>query len=116
MKVQANVQYNDFKGTSAADIADFSNLENFLKGKGVDVNRYSPVGVDFNSSYDHCSYGVICKDRDANNKLVEIRFESEGSYEDFFSLFKRFNVILTDHGAYGDCEIDSEWVYVDDRQ
>ena len=59
---------------------------------------------------------VICKDRDANNKLVEIRFESEGSYEEFFSLFKRFNVILTDHGAYGDCEIDSEWVYVDDRQ
>lgn len=115
MKAQANVKYNDFKGTAAADISDFSNLEDFLRNKGVDINRYNPVGVDFDSSYEKCSYGVICRDKEANNKLVEIRFESEGSYEEFFSLFKRFNVILT-HGAYDDCEIDSEWVYVDDRQ
>lgn len=115
LKAQADVQYNDFKGTAAADIADFTNLEEFLKTKGVDVNRYNPVGVDFFSSYDSCSYGVICKDKEANNKLVEIRFESKGSYEEFFSLFKRFNVILTNRGAYNDCEIDSNCIYVDDR-
>ena len=115
MKAQANVQYNDFKGTAAADIADFSNLEVFLKSKGVDTNRYNPVGVDFFSSDDSCSYGVICKDKEANNKLVEIRFESKGSYDEFFSLFKRLNVILTNHGADNDCEIDSDYIYVDDR-
>lgn len=115
LKAQADVQYNDFKGTAAADIADFTNLEEFLKNKGVDVNRYNPVGVDIFSSYDSCSYGVICKDKEANNKLVEIRFESKGSYEEFFSLFKRFNVILTNRGAYNDCEIDSNCIYVDDR-
>ena len=60
LKAQADVQYNDFKGTAAADIADFTNLEEFLKTKGVDVNRYNPVGVDFFSSYDSCSYGVVC--------------------------------------------------------
>lgn len=115
MKVQADVQYNDFKGTAAADIADFSNLEDFLKRKGVDTNRYNPVGVDFFSSYDSCSYGVKCKDKEANNKLVEIRFESKGSYKEFFSLFKRFNVILTNHGAYNNCEIDSDFICIDDR-
>ena len=30
-KSEASVQYNDFKGTSAADFRDFSSLDDFAK-------------------------------------------------------------------------------------
>ena len=41
------------------------------------------------------------------NHVVQLDFEKELNPEEFFSLFKRFEVILIqDSGKYKDCEID----------
>lgn len=120
MFMKARVQYNDYLGTAAADKSDLFSLVDFLKEKGVDVDRYEPIGVDFYSGYsDHISYTFICKDNQNNeNKLVKIGFESKCTYEEFFNLFKRFNAIVTwaKGNDYSDYEVDDNTIYIDDRK
>ena len=47
--MKASVQYNDYLGTAAADFADSSSLEDYLKRRGVDTERYWHVGVELNT-------------------------------------------------------------------
>jgi hypothetical protein len=118
--MKAKVQYNDFIGTSAADISDHTSLDDFLNERGVDTNRYNAIGADFYSGYsDYFSGSIICVDKklSTNEKkyLVSIGFENELSKDEFFDLFKRFNVtILQRFGGYENLEIDKELTF-DDR-
>ena len=47
--MEANVQYNDFRGSVAADLSyglpEDKALAYLLQGNGYDSERYSPVGV-----------------------------------------------------------------------
>lgn len=92
--MKAKVQYNDFVGTAAADISDFTNLRNILKEKGIDVNKFNPIGVSYYSSYDDNDPSIcfICKDENKNEfyKLYINSFTKN----DFFNLFKRLNFNL----------------------
>lgn len=47
LNMKAYVQYNDFLGTAAADISDYTTLEKYLNGINVDTNRYHPIGLNF---------------------------------------------------------------------
>ncbi len=118
--MEANTQYNDFKGTSAADISDHTDLKKFLESRGVDTNRYNPIGVKFYHAYnDFFSASIICLDREnstpGNAYITSIGFEREFDHKDFFNLFKRFNVVLTrTNSGYEEREIDEEITF-DDR-
>lgn len=92
--MKATVQYNDYVGSTAADISDFITLEKYLEEIDVDITRYRPIGAKFFTSYgDGCNVSIICEDMTNDNSLVELRLD-EMSISDFFSLFKRLEVVL----------------------
>ncbi|MBC3794972.1 hypothetical protein [Spirosoma utsteinense] len=99
--MKADVQHNDFKGTVAADISDFHDLSDFLNDKGVDTNRYDPIGTKFYPQPHHegnLSVAVICLDKEKTTKevpyIVEIALEEPVEYAEYFGLFKRFSAIV----------------------
>ena len=118
--MKASVKYNDFIGTSAADISDHTNLDKFLASRGVDTDRYEAIGASFRADYEHYFYpGIICidKEKSANGKthIVKIEFEAEFSKDEFLSLFKRLSVVISrNYKGYQENEID-ELVTIDDR-
>jgi len=120
MIFKAQVQFNDFVGSAAADISDHSDLKKFLVLRKVDVERYEPVGASFYSGYNHnCNASIICLDRIRSSEgrpyLVDISFEGDFDSADFFNLFKRFNVMITSKTrGYYQIEISEEIVF-DDR-
>lgn len=117
--MKATTQYTDFNGTAAADISDHYNLEAFLKSRGVDTDRYKAIGVEFyHGEGDYFSATIICLDNENSTKekpyISNLSFESGVTYEEFFGLFKRFNVILTKkYGGYEENAIN-ENITVDD--
>lgn len=118
--MKASVQYNDYLGTAAADASDFGSLGAYLKGRGVDTERYWPVGVELDAGNDgYVSLGFICLDKKRNDQAVKVCFESKDKLEDFIGLFKRLNVVLTWAGSsnkYADLEPLAGPVYIDDRK
>lgn len=119
--MEASVQYNDYLGTAAADFSDFEELSNFLKSKGVDVERFNPIGVRLDTRYtESISYYIICTDnKHKDDLLVQIGFEGKCSFEEFFNLFKRLEIILVWNGAnqtYREREIDPEPIMIDDSR
>lgn len=119
--MKATTQYTDFEGTAAADISDHTDLARFLRSRGVDTNRYTPIGAEFSHGYSgFFSASIICLDNEksTNTKpyITSISFEDEFDHIEFFDLFKRFKVIITrkPHGHL-DKEIDEE-ITIDDRE
>ena len=116
--MKASVQYNDFIGTAAADINDWIRLDEYLKQKGVDTERYEPIGAEFYHGERYFGASIICKDKQSENpnKAVKISFEKGLSKEEFFNLFKIFNVIITKkYGEYQNWELDEDTILIDDR-
>lgn len=118
--MKASVQYNDFIGTSAADISDHTNLNEFLASRGVDADRYDAIGASFYAGYsDFFSASIICIDNEqstADKKhIVKIGFEAEFDKDEFFDLFKHFDVVISKkYDGYQDQEIDEE-ITIDDK-
>lgn len=117
--MKAQVQYNDFIGTAAADESDHIKLKAFLEKKGVDVERYEPIGAKFYMGGRNFYGHILCKDHheERENFAVKISFENGLSCDEFFSLFKRFEVIITlKHGGYQDWELQNDSIHIDDRE
>ena len=118
--MKATVQYNDFIGTAAADISDHTDLNKFLASRSIDTDRYEAIGASFYSGYsDFFSASIVCIDRqqstESNKFITKISFEDEFDREEFFDLFKRFNVVIsTKHGNYNELEVREEITF-DDR-
>jgi hypothetical protein len=118
--MKVTVQYNDFIGTAAADISDHTDLNKFLASRGIDTDRYEAIGASFYYGYsDFFSASIICIDRQQSTKsnkfITKISFEDEFDREEFFDLFKRFNVVIsTKHGNYSELEVKEEITF-DDR-
>ncbi|WP_308659565.1 hypothetical protein [uncultured Alistipes sp.] len=113
--MRAKVQYNDFLGTSAADISDHRSLDDILREKGVDTDQYKCIGIEVYSGYaDYFHVSFLCRDN-STRQGVKISFEKEISRKDFFNMFKRLDVVLTLNGE--DCS-DLEFnklITIDDR-
>ena len=45
--MKASTQYNDFVGKAVTDISDHSNLIIYLNSRGVDTERFEPIGANF---------------------------------------------------------------------
>lgn len=119
--MKASVQYNDFIGTAAADRSDSGWIDRILKERGVDIERFEAIGVSFYSGYSQFfSASIICLDKEKSTEkkdyIVSIGFENEFTREQFFNLFKRFKVIITNkYQGFENHEIDEEITF-DDRK
>ena len=97
----ASVQYNDLRGTAAADVSDYVNnsLQSYLEKtfERYDGERYFCNGCKIWISGDSIDEKVfihfICYDR-ADNKYVRITPNKEYRYKELFDLFKRFEVVI----------------------
>lgn len=116
MKIKASTQYDDFVGTAAADISDSIHLEDYLSANGVDTERYQVIGVEFFAEYsEFISVRCICVDKESQ-EIKTIGFEKKITKDEFFNLFKRFNVIVTK--KYIDIEgreMDDNTIMIDNR-
>lgn len=112
--MEAKTQYNDYIGTAAADISDHISLDQFLAVRIINIDNYEVIGAQFfSSNIGGFSASIICIDkvRTIGNKthVVQINFKDNLEIDEFFSLFKRFEVILyTDPEKYKDLEIDEK--------
>lgn len=110
--MRATVQYNDFLGSAAADISDHFSLSDFLEQHNVDIERFHAVGAEFYSGYsDFFSVSIICVDKERSNDekkyMVNLSFENDITKDEFFDLFKRFNVVITqNYGNFDAYEIE----------
>lgn len=111
---KASVQYNDLKGSAAADNADMTDAAMWLKGKGY-INDEFVVGISMCAGENHgthedpvsvkflvvelVGYDNIPEMLNASGEpipLKEIRVDM--NVADFFALFKRFEVTLSNGG------------------
>lgn len=114
--MKAEVQYNDFTGTAAADISDHTNLKRFIEKKGIDVENYEAFGASFYSSYsDFFTASIICRDLSKTEKPYIVEFNFNLTKDEFFKLFKRFNVIITEKfDKHSNREIDERINFYDE--
>ena len=115
--MKASVQYNDYRGTVAADTSDYALLNNYLAERGVDVERYEPIGVRFYSGYsEFVSVNFICIDHQSDErKAVTLKFEKQLSATEFLDLFKRLEIILTFTKGrdYSDWELEDNPIIIE---
>ncbi len=110
----AKVQYNDLRGTAAADITDFSlnSLEKYLTDhfENYDTERYFCVGCRLylgGQISNTVSIRFICLDKE-EHKYVYLCPVDDMSYEEAFSLFKRFDVVLGSNESISEIDISNE--------
>ena len=110
----AKVQYNDLTGTAAADITDFSlnSLEKYLTDhfENYDTERYFCVGCRLyiaGQTSNTVNIQFICLDKE-ENKYVYL-CPKDMSYEEAFSLFKRFDIVLGNESISEIDISDEDW-------
>ncbi len=125
---KASVQYNDFRGTAAADRGDNADLLDHFREQGYVKDNEVLVAIAFWSGENH---GGPVKEMSVtltvaglqNHKTLDdfladpsrpsLRsIHVDMTNDEFFGFFKRFNVVLT-HRSYGD-EITANDYEVDD--
>lgn len=94
----ASVQYNDLRGTAAADVSDFfkNSLQEYLSTtfEKYDSERYFCNGCTmFVGEIDRAYLHFICYDK-TERKYVKITPGKEYSLGEAFLLFKRFEVVI----------------------
>ena len=112
----AKVQYNDLTGTAAADISDFSlnSLEKYLIDHfdNYDTERYFCVGCRLNlggQTSTTVSIRFICLDKE-EHKYVYLCPVDDMSYEEAFSMFKRFDIVLGSNESISEIVVsDEDW-------
>lgn len=97
----ASVQYNDLRGTAAADVSDFymNSLQKYLVGtyKTYDSERYVCRGcvmwISDQMAEPSLSMSFLCWDKTAE-KFVRFYPKKHMDLKEAFSLFKRFEVVM----------------------
>jgi|TARA_R110002167_G_C12682336_1_gene651579 hypothetical protein len=111
---KASVQYNDLKGSAAADNADMTDAAKWLKDKGY-INDEFVVGVSMWAGENHgahedpvsvnflvvelVGYDNIQEMLNASGEPIQVKeIQVDMNVTDFFALFKRFEVTLSNDG------------------
>lgn len=117
--MKAQVQYNDFLGTVAADISDGlggvqgDDLESIGKYFNLDESRFKIVGLSIYGTNEF-SISLICIDKnkssDKKEHLVSMLCEVDDEKEILDILFKRLHLVLYDRfdDKYVNMDYDSE--------
>lgn len=107
--MKAEVQFNDFVGSIAADISDViaAKKGNYISSIGeyfdVDQKRFKVVGVSLSGISDF-KVTLICVDNEKSTESKEhivnmtIELDADGQREMLNVLFKRLNFVLFDAG------------------
>ncbi|MDW9583461.1 hypothetical protein GOB17_28100 [Sinorhizobium meliloti] len=106
----AGVQYNDWKGTAAADGSDHLSLQTFFRERGVPDGAFVVAvrAYYMPSAPGKLSVRAVYADGDGFDSVNDqiqsadtLRFKEsdiELTFDEFFSLFKRFNIVLSQKG------------------
>jgi hypothetical protein len=107
--MKADVQYNDFVGTAAADISDFlgskygDSLDSFRKYFKIDETRFKVVGISiYGTDSFYISFLCVDKQRSTEEKehLVSMSIDINNEKEILDFLFKRLHIVL--HSKFDD--------------
>lgn len=108
----ASVQYDDFKGTAAADSADHGDVSDWLEKKGLKQNGEFLLGFTLYAGENHGKHEdpiyaefllALPGDYDNVRSMIEAsagpvpvrKVTAQMPLADFFGLFKRFSVHLS---------------------
>lgn len=111
---KASVQYNDLKGSAAADRADMTDAAKWLKDNGY-INNEFVLGISMWAGENHgthkdpvsvkflvtelVGYDNIPEMLEASGEPIQVKEISvDMNIADFFALFKRFEVTLSNGG------------------
>ncbi|AZI68669.1 hypothetical protein [Cloacibacterium normanense] len=107
--MKADVQYNDFVGTAAADISDFlgtkygNSLESFGKYFKLDLNRFEVIGLSIYGTENHY-ISLLCIDKkkttDEKEHITSLSVDIKDDKEFLSFLFKRLHLVL--HSRFDD--------------
>jgi hypothetical protein len=103
--MKADVQYNDFIGSSAADISDYlgtkynDDIESFGKFFKIDEERFKVIGISIYGVQDpYISLYCIDKNRTTEFKehivKISVHIEEEDQKDILEILFKRLHIVL----------------------
>lgn len=122
--MKADVQYNDFRGTAAADISDFlgskygDDLKSFGRYFKIDESRFEVIGISIYGT-DNKYISLYCVDKKKSTQqkehLVSMSIDIENDKEIIGFLFKRLHVVLHSRfdKKYGELSYDEEINYED---
>lgn len=120
--MKANVQYNDFTGTVAADISDFigpssvdkiKSITNYFK---IDLDRFKPIGITIYGT-EKFYISILCIDKvkstDKKEYIVNMSIDIENKKDIIDILFKRLHIVLYDRfeTKYDKIDYDEEVNY-----
>lgn len=118
--MKASVQYNDFKGTVAADISDFlggppngDDLRSIGKYFNLNEDRFTIVGLSvYGTTNFYVSLICVDKERSSEEKehIVSMSYDIQNEREILGILFKRLHIVLYDRydSKYPSLEYDEE--------
>ena len=101
--MKADVQYNDFVGTAAADISDFlgskygDDLESFGKYFKVDETRFKVIGISiYGTDSFYISFLCVDKIKSTFDKehIVKMSVDIKNEKDILDFLFKRLHIVL----------------------
>lgn len=107
--MKADVQYNDFVGTAAADISDFlgskfgDGLDSFAKYFKIDETRFKVIGISiYGTDSFYISFLCVDKQKSTEEKehVVSMSIDIEDEKEILDFLFKRLHIVL--HSKFDD--------------
>lgn len=102
--LQASVQYGDFRGTAAADIAEQVSFESFAKQKGVDLHGGQIVGVQLYSGdrgFFNLHFLLAVGSTDGAAPIKYELIDVGATAQEALTLFKRFEIVLVSRNAAG---------------
>ncbi|EBU4214289.1 hypothetical protein U1K26_002424 [Salmonella enterica] len=102
----ASVQYDDWKGSVAADNADLTDFHRYLENSGQLTQDEMLHAIEFYSGI-HC---VLIHAYVGSNIENLKKIDIEMSRDEFFSTFKRFKITLSQHGEFEGKDISFERV------
>lgn len=99
---KAQAQYDDWKGTAAADRADQDNFSDFLRAQGIMNEGEIVKGISFYSAEHFFDIEAYITDGDYGLRREKVKM----TFEEFFKTFKRFSIKLSRNGELDDKEIE----------
>ena len=122
--MKANVQYNDFIGTAAADISDGlggdggDDMKGLAKFFDLDEDRFTPIGISLYGTIGF-SVSILCVDKeqstDEKEHIVSMSYDVEKEGKIIDILFKRLHIVLHNkfNNKYPNLDYDEEVRYSD---
>ena len=114
--MKARTQYNDFKGSAAADISDLfgepggDDLKSISRFFDLNQERFEPIGISlYGTNGFHLSLLCVDKEKSTEEKehIVSMSCDVEDGKEIIDILFKRLHIVL--HNRFDDKYPNSDY-------